>query len=61
MNYKSSNVNTAMHIYTMNDLLMSFSHEETWSDVVKNYGRGVSKSVHVCDHVYLEADDVNNV
>ena len=40
---------------------MSFSHEETWSDVTKNCGHEVSKSLHACDHTYLDADDANSV
>ena len=40
---------------------MSFSHSETLSEVANNCGHGVSKSLHVCGHVYLEADDANIV
>ena len=40
---------------------MSFALEETESEVAKNYGHGVSKSLHACDHVYPEADDANSV
>ena len=40
---------------------MSFSHSETCSEVANNCVHELSKSLHACDHVYLEADDVNSV